>query len=73
MVIQNEKQMTLSEFNKPHNYFKQKSDTITATKRFLSVRPPYGIIKRIRSDNGTEFTWEEFRALLVHSHIRMAQ
>lgn len=62
--------MTFSEFNKPDDYFKQKSDTITATKRLLSVTPPYDIIKRIRSTNGTGFTWEEFRALLVHSHIK---
>ena len=38
-------------------YFqKQKSDTTVATERFLADTAPYCSIKRVRSENGTEFT-----------------
>ena len=36
-------------------FLKQKSDTTRAAEKFLSVSAPYGIVKCIRSDNGTEF------------------
>ena len=36
-------------------FLKQKSDTTVGTERFLADTAPYGSIKRIRSDNGTEF------------------
>ena len=37
-----------------------KSDTVHATKKFLAETAPYGTVKRLRSDNGTEFTCKEF-------------
>ena len=37
-------------------FLKNKSDTVQATERFLADTAPYGKVKRIRSDNGTEFT-----------------
>ena len=37
-------------------FLKQKSDTLEATEKFLSDTAPFGKIKRLRSDNGSEFT-----------------
>ena len=50
-------------------FLKQKSDTTVATERFLADTAPCGSIKRIRSDNGTEFTCKKFRSLLIRSQI----
>ena len=50
-------------------FLKQKSNTVKATKRFLSDCAPFGKIKRLRSDNGTEFTSKEFQALIMESKI----
>jgi transposase InsO family protein len=64
------------------NFLKQKSDTTRATKRYLADIAPYGSVesieestpfssvKRLRSDNGGEFTSKEFESLLVESHIK---
>ena len=42
-------------------YFSQnKSDTLRATEKFLADPSPYGKVKSIRSDNGTEFTSQAF-------------
>ena len=49
---------------------KYKSDTILATKRFLSDVAPYGKVKCIRSDNGSEFSSNDFENLLMNSHIK---
>ena len=51
-------------------FLKQKSDTTVATERFLADTAPCGSIKRIRSDNGTEFTCKEFRSLLIRNQIK---
>ena len=48
---------------------KNKSDTVTATERFLADAAPYGTVKRFRTDNGTEFTSSEFKNLMVKNHI----
>jgi len=37
-------------------FLKQKRDTVAATERFLADVAPHGDVKRLRSDNGTEFT-----------------
>lgn len=37
-------------------FLKAKSDTVRATEKFFADVAPYGKIKCIRSDNGTEFT-----------------
>ena len=49
---------------------KNKSDTVTATERFLADAAPYGTVKRFRTDNGTEFTSSEFKNLMVKNHIK---
>ena len=49
---------------------KHKSDTVEATGRFLADTAPYGKVKCIRSDNGTEFTGQGYQALLRRNRIR---
>ena len=44
---------------------RQKSDTFKATEIFLADSAPYGKVKCLRSDNGTEFTSESFENLLL--------
>lgn len=51
-------------------FVKAKSDVVQATENFLADVAPYGNVKCIRSDNGTEFTNNEFRALLRKNKIR---
>ena len=60
-------------------FLKQKSDTVEATKKFLADVSPFGkvkclrsdlTVKRLRSDNGSEFISKEFEALLVSHGIR---
>ena len=41
-----------------------------ATEKFLADVSPYGKVKCMRSDNGTEFTGGDFQALLRKSKIR---
>jgi len=50
-------------------FLKQKSDTVEATKRFLADCAPYGCVKRLRSDNGTEFTSKQFDSLMIDKQI----
>lgn len=51
-------------------FLKTKSDTVKATERFIADVAPYGKIKCIRSDNGTEFTSSVFQSLLCKNVIR---
>ena len=51
-------------------FLKNKSDTVEATEKFLADTAPYGKIKCIRSDNGTEFTGKHYQALLSRNGIR---
>ena len=51
-------------------FLKQKSDTAEATQKFLADTAPFGKIKRIRSDNGTEFTSKNFKSLLRENGIK---
>ena len=43
-------------------FLKQKNDTLEATQKFLADIAPFGKIKRIRSDNGTEFKSNQFES-----------
>ena len=54
-------------------FLKQKSDTVAATERFLADAAPYGEVKRLRSDNGTEYTSKEFQSLCVRNRIKHEQ
>ena len=49
---------------------KAKSDTVKATEIIIADVAPYGSVKCIRSDNGTEFTGQEFQSLLTKHSIR---
>lgn len=51
-------------------FIKAKSDTTKATEKFIADVAPYGKIKCIRSDNGTEFTRQEFQSLIRSNGIR---
>lgn len=51
-------------------FLKTKSDTVQATEKFLADTAPYGKVKCIRSDNGTEFTCRDFQTLLRKNKIR---
>lgn len=51
-------------------FLKNKSDTVVATEKFLADSAPFGKVKCIRSDNGTEFTSEAFRSLMRKNQIR---
>ena len=51
-------------------FLKTKSDTFKATEKFIADVAPYGKIKCIRSDNGTEFTGTNFQSLLRQHAIR---
>ncbi|XP_068247792.1 uncharacterized protein [Palaemon carinicauda] len=45
-------------------FLKQKSDALDATKKFLADTSSYGVVKRLRCDNGGEFTSSEFKKFL---------
>ena len=51
-------------------FIKAKSDTTKATEKLIADVAPYGKIKCIRSDNGTEFTGQKFQCLLRSNLIR---
>ena len=51
-------------------FLKQKSDTVEATEKFLADTAPFGKIKHIRSDNGTEFTSQNVKSLLRANAIK---
>ena len=42
-------------------FLKHKSDTLLATMKYLDDIIPYGHVKCLRTDNGTEFTSEPFQ------------
>ncbi|KAL1263578.1 hypothetical protein QQF64_006317 [Cirrhinus molitorella] len=51
-------------------FLKSKADTVQATEKFLADIAPYGEVKCIRSDNGTEFMSRDFQTLLTQRKIR---
>ena len=51
-------------------FLKTKDDTTGATKRFLADIAPYGKVKRFRCDNGTEFSSNVYRNLLIEKGIK---
>lgn len=52
-------------------FLKKKSDSVQATEKFLADVSPYGKVRCIRSDNGTEFTCTDFQALLEKTKLDM--
>lgn len=51
-------------------FLKHKSDTVQATEKIIADMAPYGKIKCMRSDNGTEYTCREYQALMRRIGIR---
>lgn len=51
-------------------FIRQKSDKVSAAENFLADLAPYGKVKYLRSDNGTEFTSEPFQSLLLKHSIK---
>lgn len=51
-------------------FLRSKSDTLAATEKFMADSAPYGSVKRLRSDNGGEFTSIEFKSLMIKNHIK---
>ena len=51
-------------------FLKQKSGTLETTEKFLSDTEPFGKIKRLRSDNGSEFTSKNFKYLLSKNALK---
>ena len=49
---------------------KCKSDTLQATEKFLADCAPYGNVKCMRSDQGSEFTEKKFKNLLRINKIK---
>ena len=54
-------------------FLKHKSDTLLTKKRYLADITPYGHVKCLQIDNGTEFTPEPFQQLLVLNRIKHEQ
>jgi len=51
-------------------FLKNKSDAVEATERFLADSTPFGKVKCLRSDNGTEYTSQAYRSLLRRHCIK---
>lgn len=51
-------------------FLRSKNKAVEATKQFLADTAPYGKVKRLRSDNGTEFISEEYQSLLRDNAIK---
>jgi len=43
---------------------------VVATERFLADVSSFGTVKRLTSDNGTEYTSKEFQSLCVRNRIK---
>lgn len=51
-------------------FLNTKNDTVQATEKFLADTVPYGTVKCIRSDNGTEFMSRDFQTFLRKNRIK---
>lgn len=51
-------------------FLKNKGDTVQATERFIADTAPYDKMKRLISDNGTEYTANSFKTLMVKNGIK---
>ena len=49
---------------------KAKSDTLAATEKILADYAPFVRMLRLRSDNGTEFTSNSFKQLMIKNQIK---
>ena len=51
-------------------FLQKKSDSVSATERFLADVASYGNIKRLRSDNGSKYISNEYQSLLIRHRIK---
>jgi len=51
-------------------FLKNKSDSVDAAAKFLADIAPFGSVKCIRSDQGTEYTSHAFQKLMIENKIR---
>ena len=51
-------------------FLKNKSDALSATRKFIADTNSYGVVKRLRCDNGGEFTSSEFKNFLIDNKIK---
>ena len=51
-------------------FIRHKSDTVSAAEKFIADSAPYGKVKCLRTDNGTEFTSKPFKSLLLKHGIK---
>ena len=51
-------------------FLKHKNHALLAIETFMADVTPFGTVKCIRSDNGTEFVNKEFESLLVKNKIK---
>ena len=54
-------------------FLKHKSDTLLSATKYIANIAPYGNVKCLRTDNGTEFTSEPFQRLLILNRIKHEQ
>ena len=50
-------------------FLRNKSDATKATAKFLADMTPYGCVKCLRTDQGTEYTCREFQDLMMKNKI----
>ncbi|KAF2345349.1 Integrase catalytic core [Trinorchestia longiramus] len=51
-------------------FLKSKSDSDEAFKKFLTDSAPFGSVKRLRTDNGTEYSSRLFKAVVMDNKIK---
>ncbi|KAF2345406.1 Reverse transcriptase RNA-dependent DNA polymerase [Trinorchestia longiramus] len=51
-------------------FLKSKSDSVEAFKKFLADSAPFGSVKRLRTDNGTEYSSSLFKAVVMDNKIK---
>ena len=51
-------------------FIRNNNDAARACEKFLADSSPYGSVKRLRSDDGTEFTYNEFWNIAAQNIIK---
>lgn len=51
-------------------FLREISDTLKATERFLAVSGSFGVVKRLRTGDGTKFISSNFRSLMAKKKIK---
>lgn len=51
-------------------FLKNKNDAAGATAKFLADMAPHGHVQTLRTDNGTEYTSQDYKSLMVRNQIR---